>query len=299
MDRPQREWYSECPSCKQIRAEKTSKELVGLCGVCKRSISQHEIRPFVEPHAFSVRIDDRKGTERYRRSTFIRQRQSLTHFIDRVDDNSFQDKGLFRLVLKESGALFRYNLGPENKGFVLCKECGYSEPRRSYRSGRRHRRLRPFAGSMECGNDTPWTNKPLAYGHQFRSYCLIARLVAMPGSVESLAYALQRGLCLTTEVEEMDIGVSWRWLTSTQEKKGCEIILYDNTPGGSGFVREGFNNWDQVVKTTLGVCSGCKCARACYDCLKNYANQSQHEKLNRLSVVDFLGKTGAVLNSPA
>ena len=31
----------------------------------------------------------------------------------------------------------------------------------------------------------------------------------------------------------------------------------------------------------------CTCEQACYDCLKSYGNQSQHEKLNRLSVIDF------------
>lgn len=31
----------------------------------------------------------------------------------------------------------------------------------------------------------------------------------------------------------------------------------------------------------------CACERACYDCLKSYGNQSQHEKLSRESVIDF------------
>ena len=139
---------------------------------------------------------------------------------------------------------------------------------------------------MECSKDSPWT-KELAYGHQFQSYCLIARPLVTPVSVESLAYALQRGLCLTLDVEPSDIGVSWRWLANKKDRTGCEIILYDHTPGGSGFVKEGFDSWDEVVQTASKICATCKCARACYSCLKSYANQSQHEKLNRLSVIDF------------
>lgn len=290
MDRPERRWYSECPSCKQIRTDRTQEKLIGPCGVCQRPITPQYIRAFVEPLAFSVRIDEKQGIERYRRSTLIRQRQSLTHFIDHVDESSFQDRGLFRLALKEAGTLFRYNLGPENKGFMLCPECGCSEPNRDYlrnhKTGKKHKRLRPTAGATECGNDKPWT-KELAYGHQFQSFCLIARPTAALGSVESLAYALQRGLCRALDLELSDIGVSWRWIANNKDRTGSEIILYDQTPGGAGFVKEGFDNWERIETAARKICEMCTCEQACYDCLKSYGNQSQHEKLNRLSVIDF------------
>ena len=236
-----------------------------------------------------MRIDEKDGTARFRRSTLIRQRQSSTHFIDHVDEASFQDFGEFRLALKVAGALFRYNLGPENKGFMLCQECGCSEPLRSYKAGKNHRRLRPVAGVTECGNDQPWT-KPLAYGHQFQSYCLIARPVTLPGSVESMAYSLQRGLCLALDLEPSDIGVSWRWLGNKSDKARSEIILYDHTPGGAGFVKEGFENWEKVVEAAIRTCERCTCDLACYDCLKSYGNQSQHDTLDRRSVIEFFNR---------
>jgi len=296
MDRPERKWYSECPSCKQIRTEITQDKLIGSCPVCQRSITTQYIRPFVEPLAFSVRIDEKEGAARYRRSTLIRQRQSLTHFIDHVDEASFQDFGKFRLALKVAGALFRYNLGPENKGFMLCPDCGCSEPLRRYKAGKQHRRLRPIAGVTECSNDQPWT-KPLAYGHQFQSYCLIARPVTPLESVESMAYALQRGLCLAFDLESSDIGVSWRWLASKLDSASSEIILYDHTPGGAGFVKEGFDSWDKVVKAAVRACERCTCEHACYDCLKSYGNQSQHETLDRHSVLEFFDAIGSGTDS--
>jgi hypothetical protein len=192
---------------------------------------------------------------------------------------------MFGLALKEAGTLFRYNLGPENKGFMLCPECGCSEPMRGYKTGKKHQRLRPVAGVMACSNDQPWTK--LAYGHQFQSYCLVARPIVVPRSVESLGYALQKGLCIARDIESSDIGVSWRWLAGGNNRGGCEIILYDHTPGGAGFVKEGFDNWEEVVQEAKLICQSCTCERACYDCLKSYANQSHHEKLARLTVVDF------------
>jgi hypothetical protein len=244
------------------------------------------VRPFVEPSAFSVRINDKEGTSRYRRSTLVRQRQTVTHFIDHVEESSFEDHGLFRLALKETGTLFRYNLGPESKGFMLCPDCGCSEPLRGYKAGKKHQRLRTLSGERICSNEQPWT-KILAYGHKFSSCCLIARPVVMPASVESLAYALQRALCSTLQIETSDIGVSWRWLASKSKQPACEIILFDHTPGGAGFVKDGFDAWDKVVIKARQLCEDHLCERACYDCLKSYGNQTHHEKLDRCTVIDF------------
>ena len=280
MDKPERKWYSDCPSCKQIRTESIQDKLFGPCAVCQRQITQQYIRSFVEPTAFSVRVEEKKGIARYRRSTLLRQRQSLTHFIDHVAEEDFQDFGLFQLALKKAGALFRYNLGPENKGFLLCPECGFSESLNRYKPGKKHQRLRPIAGSNECSNDQPWI-KPLAYGHEFHSYCLIARPNEIIDSIETLAYALQRGLCTALDLDLSDIGVSWRSIASVQSKRSSEIILYDNTPGGAGFVKDAIDEWSHIIKTSKNICETCTCERACYDCLKSYANQSQHDKLDR------------------
>ena len=90
------------------------------------------------------------------------------------------------------------------------------------------------------------------------------------------------------DIEPSDIGVSWRGLANKNDRTGSEIILYDHTPGGAGFVKEGFDNWEKVMKEARGLCEKCTCEKACYDCLKSYGNQSHHEKLDRQSVSEFL-----------
>lgn len=287
-DIPRREWYSKCPNCEQIRTSITQDPLIGNCSVCQRAITIQYIYPFVEPSAFSVRVSKiSDGGARHRRSTLIRQRQAITHFIDSIEETGFRDVGLFHLALKEEGKLFRYNLGLGNKGFMLCPACGWSEPKHGFKASKKHKRLREFLGSMNCTNEQPWT-KSLAYGHQFQSFCLIARPITPPPSVESLAFALQRGLCLALDIEPSDIGISWRWQANKNNRTGAEIILYDHTPGGAGFVKEGFDNWEQVVKKAKEVCEKCTCEMACYDCLKSYGNQSYHERLNRNEASKFL-----------
>jgi len=287
IDAPRRDWYSRCPSCDQIRTSPTQDKLIGPCSVCSRPITTQYIKPFVEPRAFSIRIEKKgEGVARHRRNTLVRQRQTLTHFIDSVEDAHFNDYELFRLSLKEEGTLFRYNLGPENKGFMICPSCGHSEPLAGYRAGRGHKRLRTSGGSLVCSNDQPWT-KPIAYGHQFKSFCLIARPNRTPPSVVSLAFALQRGMCRMLEIEPSEIGVSWRWLSKSTEAQGVEIVLYDRTPGGAGFVREAIESWRQVIEHATELCRTCRCEKSCYDCLKDYSNQSHHENLNRTLALEY------------
>ena len=293
-DKPERRWYFKCRDCKQIRTARTQDELKGECAVCHKAINpSQDLRPFVAPVAFSVRIDkDNQGAARHRKTTLVRQRQTLTHFIDFVEPDLLRDFGLFRVALKDKGHLFRYNLGPGNKGFMLCPKCGCSEPLGSARSGQKHKRLRAFSGNVHCENTLTWgkLSAPLAYGHEFETFCLIARPQAPVPSIESLAYSLQKGLCAVLDIEAMDIGVSWRWLGKRTEGAEVEIILYDRTPGGAGFAKEGFDNWKEVVRKACEICSTCRCEAACYDCLKDYSNQTYHEKLDRKPVAEFLGR---------
>lgn len=292
-DEPQRLWFSKCRGCEQIRTGATVDQLAVECAVCHQAITRQDIRPFVKPEAFSVRIEKgAQGVARHRRGTLVRQRQSLTHFIDPVEPKNLRDFGLFHVDLNEKGRFFRYNLGPGNKGFTLCPKCGCSEPLSAFKVGRRHKKLRAFSASIQCENDSLWgnSNKPLAFGHEFETFSLIARPVTAIPSIESLAFALQKGLCRQLEIESTDIGVSWRWVVKRSDGTAAEVILYDRTPGGAGFVKEGFANWQAVVKKAFEICAECDCEKACYECLKDFSNQSYHDKLDRESVTEFLGK---------
>ncbi len=108
-------------------------------------------------------------------------------------------------------------------------------------------------------------------------------------------FALQKGMCRVLELDASDIGVSCRWLKQrTDPSAEVEIILYDRTPGGAGFVEEGKARWNEVIAGATEICqtiSSHNCEKACYDCLKDFGNQSYHEKLDRQSVLKFFNIT--------
>lgn len=293
-DKPEPRWYARCKACDQIQTAPTKEPLETPCRVCGEPKTHIHIARFVEPAAFSIRVDKSKRPH-FRKATLLRQRQPLTHFTDRIEDSKFEDYGQFLLALKPDGSLFRYNLGPRNEGFVLCPVCGCSKPKREFTPGPTHKRLRPSMRNMNCQVTTLWGTGQhgIAYGHEFRSFCLVVRPKSRSASVESLMFALQKGMCRVLELDASDIGVSRRWLNQrTDPSAGVEIILYDRTPGGAGFVEEGKARWNEVLAAATDICQTTPnhvCEMACYDCLKDFGNQSYHDKLDRQSVLRFFG----------
>jgi len=286
-DKPERHWYSKCPGCGQVRTGLIQEAMFGKpCDVCGRMITRQYTFSFVMPGTFSIRIENksRRRKQHYRVNTLIRQRQGITNFIDQIEDSQFENTGLFSLALKDHGKLFRYNRGPKGDGFMLCPKCGFSMPAfaRKQRGGP-HKRLRPLGGPDDC-DYTPWTQ--VAYGHEFESFCFIIRPNRLPSSTESLAFALQKGMCAMLEIDTQEIGVSLR----SRNKDSKEIILYDQTPGGAGFVKDAKNNFEKVIKEAITLCRNCFCESSCYDCLKDYGNQSYHDKLDRQSVLNFFAE---------
>ena len=72
------------------------------------------------------------------------------------------------------------------------------------------------------------------------------------------------------------------------------FVLFDNTPGGAGYVRQlrnittfiGMLNEGRRVVTEC-TCGGEAADTACYGCLCNYYNQKQHDILKRKYAIDF------------
>ncbi|MCX7824474.1 MAG: DEAD/DEAH box helicase [Verrucomicrobiae bacterium] len=297
---PEPEWFWRCPACQLIRTELTKtklKENLGLqCPVCGEKVLEAAFRRFIQPLAFR---HDPHAKVSFGRNTLVRQRQGVTHFIDTLDNVTFSEADGFRIAVKPDGRLFRYNCGPGNKGFRLCRLCGRSEPiplvqpkaKKKAKGTGAHRWLQylpMFAGNALC--TASYHDYAVAYGHVFESFCLIVRPASNCESRESLGYALHRGLCRVLQIDLNEVGVSFRRAVGG----GDEIILYDRAPGGAGLVREAHQRWSEIVNQARRIVSECNCQPgsngdcACYDCLKDFSNQTHHGVLDRRKVENFL-----------
>jgi Lhr-like helicase len=112
----------------------------------------------------------------------------------------------------------------------------------------------------------------------------------------SAAFILQRILADRLDVDPTEIeiaDISMKLLEDGTNRRIAEIILTDELPNGSGFVRHLYNNFQSVLieamspsntNSYLGKIHSQihqkKCDDACYDCLKVYRNMNYHSLLD-------------------
>lgn len=112
----------------------------------------------------------------------------------------------------------------------------------------------------------------------------------------SAAFLLQRILADKLDVDPTEIeiaDISMKTLDDRTNRKIAEIILTDELPNGSGFVRYLYNNFENILdeiidppdkNSYLGKINSQthydRCTDACYDCLKVYRNMNYHSLLD-------------------
>ena len=296
---PDKSWptyvYYECPECKQIYPPKSTmtevtidiSEDVELCPACQ---AEMKARKFIIPifgFSTSYKENPKQVGETRPKAYYATQ----TQFWSDTDLSESQQREVKSRIInfkgKEvsakyspGGKLFVLNQGTNGAGLYICPECGFTtEVDKIPKNGH----------SNKYGRRCP--NKELqrvSLGHQFSTDILKIQLpdhlVEQPlaGSLEykdqylSVLYALLEGASAALDINRSDIN-------------GCiigegQMVLYDDTPGGSGFVKHIFEHLEVVIaKAKEKVNGNCGCTEetSCYGCLRNYGNQFFHDVLSR------------------
>lgn len=107
----------------------------------------------------------------------------------------------------------------------------------------------------------------------------------------SVAEALRQGV---SDVLEVELGDLQLLAFGRPGETGCDILLYDPMPGGSGLLEQVIARWNEVIAASLAFVEGCPsdCASACIDCLLNYRNAFYHPQLDRKKAAEFLRAWG-------
>jgi DEAD/DEAH box helicase domain-containing protein len=128
-----------------------------------------------------------------------------------------------------------------------------------------------------------------------------AQSIGVRSGYYSAAFLLQRILSDKLDVDPTEIeiaDISMKLLDDGTNRRIAEIILTDELPNGSGFVRYLYNNIDTILLQAIdpehqnsytgkihSVSHQVKCNDACYDCLKVFRNMNYHSLLDwRLGV---------------
>lgn len=185
-----------------------------------------------------------------------------------------------------------------NDHFYVCDRCGYAI---SSTMGKEEKDFNSYAKSYEKKHKSPWGKdcsgklyrKELC--HSFKTDVVRVTFgtsrAKSQATMLSVMYALLEAVSSVLDIERTDIKGC---LHKVRFKKSMiyEIILYDAVAGGAGHVRrlvtEDCGVFQRVIKKAIEITKGCTCTPSCYNCLRNYYNQSIHDKLNRIEAYLFL-----------
>jgi hypothetical protein len=109
-------------------------------------------------------------------------------------------------------------------------------------------------------------------------------------------YALLEGLSKYLSIDRKELSGCLHWYRNPLAGGlgNFDFILFDNTPGGAGYVRNlrDVSTLTGMLREGMKVVSECDCGdevadTACYSCLCNYYNQKQHNILQRRYAIEF------------
>lgn len=280
-------WFVTCSTCKRTNVF-LSKSNNTECKYCGSSISTESVEYYIEPK------NGFKSGET-KESTRLKPKRSYAGEVSYIGNGKADE---IRLVIGNSIGIETSSddelLVMNKSGFYMCPVCGYSDivkrgGLRSPQTIKSHKNFKQFV----CNCDEL---EYLRLGHKFQTD--VARFtipmldsmdkIALPQAL-SFLYAFLEGVSNALGIERNDIdGV----LELNLEWQSYDILLYDNVPGGAGHVKRLLDK-DNVVdslKAALDKVSKNCCDEntSCYNCLRNYYNQSHHSKMQRKLAIEVI-----------
>ncbi|GAP11861.1 distinct helicase family with a unique C-terminal domain including a metal-binding cysteine cluster [Bellilinea caldifistulae] len=305
---PQKSWepfsYAVCPNCKRMNIRAGETAPIDHCAVCGTmvNIRNRLAGTFIIPELGFVAssetdIPGEQPPERiYASKVYFSHYTTQSNTYEKLDlpleiDPEFSSGISVYKGYSRYGWLVRVNNG-YGDGFRVCRTCGYAE----VVNPSQHRHKKPNHKNPETGKECSGTYAIYHLGHRFMTDVLELNLsisIQDEKTIYSVLYALLFGAVekLDIPVNEVDGVVYYREGTPS-------FILYDNTPGGAGYVRMIYDNLYKVFEgaydRVVG-CKGCSQDTSCYSCLRSYQNQYLHDKLERRLAWIVLGQ---ILDKP-
>lgn len=291
--------YVICDTCKSMTtvAADVDEEKLQQCACCGAALSGK--RTFLIPELGFVA--DSAATKK---PGLIRPQRTYNNeiaYVHRDDTTPFVsvDMGDAQVELRISG---NDEMALVNKSqFFVCETCGYTALEEKFFFPT-VKQAHKNSGGHPCKNQNL---HQYDLGYRFKTDVAQIRFLdpALPAlnqedwaTAYSVLHGLIRGFCSFFSVDERDVAGTLQYFVHPDSGAGCyAIILYDSTPGGSGYVRmlQQPDALKLVLQETLHLMERCTCGgdtadTSCYSCLRNYYNQKHHDQLNRGTVIRFI-----------
>ena len=283
--------YSKCSHCNTLNRVQYVMELT-KCKQCGQPLKGRQNTYLIPKFGFIMENEDPKPVGTNKPEKTYRGVISYIGDEDKVEFHEYQINGS-RVIYGTSkfDKLAVLNEAP----FYVCETCGYTtlfgkggtktiERRHKNPTGYfcQTKRLNNFSLGHELKTDV---------GHiKFRDFNITNSAEAW-----TILYSLLEGLSRSLNIDRNEISGTIQWYSDIEHPSGSYgFVIFDNTPGGAGYVRQLSDPKLMVAMLKEGyrvvescTCGGEEADTACYSCLCNYYNQRQHDILKRIYALNF------------
>ncbi|MCI2068572.1 MAG: DEAD/DEAH box helicase [Bacilli bacterium] len=272
-------YYYYCPTCKRINISDVKFEPNHQCEYCSAVSSINGENYFMIPtFGFTATNQNRSNSVLKPVRTYANEIVYLGRGVP--VDKEYEIKGMIKVTCCRNDELLIMN----SHDFYYCPKCGYAEIHKqyghpTYLSQTEHRNRN---GSV-CSN--------MELHHTGLGYIFITDVVKLElkrdlniEEAYSTLYAILEGISKAFDIERNDINGTVIF-GGHDSGKSTQFILFDSVPGGAGHVRRllEISNLKAAFQEGLATVSHdcCDINTSCYNCLRNYNNQSKHKFLIR------------------
>lgn len=220
-----------------------------------------------------------------------------------------------RLAARANQRIIMLNRGSQDKGFMVCKDCGAAMPGDDasvLENIERPYNMRKV--QTKCRHSNVFN---VNLGYDFITDMLVlefslddARMDTgrqdnpwLTRAAQSLAEALRLVASKKLDVEFAELITGYRLRTASGISY-VDIYLYDSLSSGAGYAVSVSDVLTELLSEMENLLSSCDCGSACSKCLKHYRNQHLHGILDRFAALQLLrwgvkGEMAAPINSDA
>ena len=278
--------YSNC-SCGYFRKTlDVNQETENVCPICDNN--KMKTGTFIMPEfgfITEAKVEE-PGSARPERT--YSSRKHFSGVGEKVEEKYiYIGSNMIKLTSQNHGELSVINNG-KGRDFYICKTCGYGSS--DYKMPPTHKNFQ----NIECHG----RYEKLALGYNFETDIIeidfgtiFSNMPKEHGFWESLMYSIVEGMSKALEIDRSDIDGTLH----VKRDGSIALILFDNVPGGAGHVKRLMEEECLILtlESALEVVSGCSCGgekqdTSCYNCLRNYYNQYNHDTMKRGYAIDAL-----------
>ena len=281
--------YKICDHCGTLNQSKTGwGDELSICKQCGEDLSDKKSRQYIVPKfGFISETNEPKdvGTDKPEK-TYHGQILYIGDKDNIIEKKCFIINNQFEIELTSSKMDELAVINTSN--FYICDKCGYTETDK-HGIKEAKEKTHPNPRGYNCPNNLL---TKLDIGHEFQTDVVVLRFIGQQFEDDeawSILYSLLEGLSKYIPVNRNEISGCLHWSENSRA-----FVLFDNTPGGAGYVRQLINPlvMQNVLSTARKIVEECTCGgeegdSACYGCLCNYYNQRQHDNLKRKYAIDF------------